>query len=194
MRITSGLWGGRTLAAPRGVATRPTTDGNRQALFNILQHSLSHEPRLVADLFAGSGALGFESLSNGAENVVFFENDREALKVLRKNCENLGLGPDSFEIITESRIETWPALLQRRVDRLGPLDTIFCDPPYDRGLAERALRAVLKLPGLLDPKKALIYAEVGIREKTPVLEAWTCVQRRDKGSSGQCFFTREMLT
>jgi len=191
MRITGGLWGGRSLFAPRGLGTRPTSDANRQALFNILEHSLAHESRHVADLFAGSGALGFEALSHGAERVVFFEKDREALKVLRKNCETLQIPQDVFEIVTESRMESWPALLKKRVDRWGPLDTVFCDPPYDKGLAERALRALVKMPELLHPEMALIYAEIGIREKTPELEGWSCVQRRDRGASGQCFFTRQ---
>jgi 16S rRNA (guanine966-N2)-methyltransferase len=191
MRITGGLWGGRTLLAPRGEATRPTSDGNRQALFNILQHSLSHECRYVADLFAGSGSIGFEALSHGAESVVFFENDREALKILRKNSESLGLAAEAVEIITESRPEGWPGLLRRWVERRGPLDTIFCDPPYGKGLAERALKALLKTPEILHPENALIYAEIGIREKTPELDGWSCVQRRDKGSSGQCFFLRQ---
>ncbi len=191
MRISGGLWSGRTLLAPRGDVTRPTSDGNRQALFNILQHGLAHQSRNVADLFAGSGSIGFEALSHGAQSVVFFENDREALKVLRKNCENLGLAAESVEIITESRPESWAGLLRRRVERLGPLDTIFCDPPYGKGLAERAIKALLKVPEILQPENALIYAEIGIREETPVFEGWSCVQRRDKGSSGQCFFVRQ---
>ncbi|MEO5667923.1 MAG: 16S rRNA (guanine(966)-N(2))-methyltransferase RsmD [Bdellovibrionota bacterium] len=194
MRITGGLWGGRTLHAPRGATTRPTSDGNRQALFNILQHSFPHELGRVVDLFAGSGSIGFEALSHGAESVIFFEKDREALKILRKNAETLGLSASVFDVVTEERIESWPALLQKRVERTGPLHTLFCDPPYDKGLAERALKNIVKIPALFDPENALIYAEVGIREKTPVLEGWVCIQRRDKGSSGQCFFERQLLT
>jgi 16S rRNA (guanine966-N2)-methyltransferase len=190
MRITGGLWGGRTLLAPRGDATRPTSDGNRQALFNILLHSIGHQPRRVADLFAGSGSIALEAMSHGAESALFFENDREALRVLRKNCETLGLAPDSFEISMEARIESWPAILKRHVERVGPLSTLFCDPPYGKGLAEKTLRNVMKVPEIFDAEDVLIYVEIGIREKTPEVPGWNCVQRRDKGSSAQCFFQR----
>ena len=190
MRITGGLWGGRTLAAPRGAATRPTSDGNRQALFNILQHSMSHQPRHVVDLFAGSGSIGLEAMSHGADSVLFFENDREALKVLRKNCESFDLNPDRYQISTESRIESWPAILKKHVERVGPISTLFCDPPYEKGFVEKTVRNIMKVPEIFDAEDALIYLELGIREDTPEVQGWTCVQRRDKGSSVQCFFTR----
>ncbi len=191
MRITGGQWGGRTLFAPRGEATRPTSDGNRQALFNILLHSFGHQPHHVADLFAGSGALGLEALSHGALSALFIEKDSEALRVLRKNCDSLGLGSGQCEISTESRIESWPAILKKHVARFGTLDLVFCDPPYDKGLAERSLRALEKVPEIFSAEEALVYVEIGIREPTPRFAGWSCAQRREKGASAQCFFVRE---
>jgi 16S rRNA (guanine966-N2)-methyltransferase len=191
MRITGGLWGGRTLLAPRGSATRPTSDGNRQALFNILLHGFGHEAHHVADLFAGSGALALEALSHGAQSAIFFENDPEALRVLKKNCENLDLSPSTYSIVTDSKIESWPKALQRHVEAHGPLDLVFCDPPYGKGLAQRALKALLKNPEVLDAQKCMICVEVGIREETPTLEGWVCAQRREKSASAQCFFVRD---
>src|SRR5690348_4545839 len=90
MRIIGGTVGGRTLRAPRGSATRPTSDKVREALFNILGVR-GPVPERVLDLYAGSGALGLESLSRGAKRAVFVESDRPTCELIRKNAELLGL-------------------------------------------------------------------------------------------------------
>src|SRR3954454_8733814 len=91
MRVISGEFGGRKLIAPEGLSTRPTTDKVRQAVFNSLGSMGVLEGATVADLYAGSGALGIEALSRGADSCVFVERDRAALTALRANLKTLGL-------------------------------------------------------------------------------------------------------
>ena len=95
MRVIAGQWRGRPLLTPKGQATRPTADRTREALFSMLQARLgSFEGLAVADLFAGSGALGIEALSRGAASCLFVEQDRAALDALRANLEKLGAKAD----------------------------------------------------------------------------------------------------
>ena len=90
MRIIAGEWRGRPLKAPEGDTTRPTADRTRETLFSMLASRLgSFEGLLVADLFAGSGALGLEALSRGAAEAIFVEQDPAALRILRANIANL---------------------------------------------------------------------------------------------------------
>ncbi|MFZ5794795.1 MAG: RsmD family RNA methyltransferase, partial [Pseudomonadota bacterium] len=91
MRIIAGKWRGRPIVAPKGDATRPTADRVREALFSMLASRLgSFEDLAVADLFAGSGALGLEALSRGAASCIFVEQDKAALDALRTNITKLG--------------------------------------------------------------------------------------------------------
>ena len=91
MRIIAGDWRGRTIVAPTGETTRPTADRMRETLFNILTSRLgSFEGLSVADLFAGSGALGLEALSRGADSCLFVEEDKRAIEAIRKNLASLG--------------------------------------------------------------------------------------------------------
>ena len=135
MRVIAGQWRGRPLTAPAGQATRPTADRTREALFSMLTSRLgSFEGLAVADLFAGSGALGFEALSRGAASCVFVENDKPALDALRANAAKLGLRPD---------------LRAASVMALGPasaaLDVIMMDPPYGTGAGVVALDRLARL-------------------------------------------------
>lgn len=123
MRVIAGALGGRRLVAPRGAATRPTADRVREALFSMLGDVAGAR---VLDLFAGSGALGIEALSRGAEHAVFVENDRTALGVLRSNLETLSLGADVAEIRS---IDARAALRDAR-KRGETYDLVLLDPPY----------------------------------------------------------------
>jgi 16S rRNA (guanine966-N2)-methyltransferase len=132
VRIIAGKWRGRPLAAPPGSATRPTADRVRETLFSMLASRLGTlEDLRVADLFAGSGALGFEALSRGAAHATFVENDAKAAAIIRRNAENLGA---SMQILAIS------ALALRRA---GPFDLVFADPPYASGAGTAAVRSVL---------------------------------------------------
>lgn len=129
MRIIAGQWRGRIIEAPRGDTTRPTADRTREALFSMLTSRLgSFEGLTVADMFAGSGALGFEALSRGAASCIFVEQDRMALDALRANAARLGVRTD---IRATSALSLGPAP--------APLDLILMDPPYGTGAGAVAL-------------------------------------------------------
>lgn len=135
MRIVSGRWRGRPLKAPAGDATRPTSDRAREALFSMLASRLgSFEGLRVADLFAGTGALGLEALSRGAAHCTFVEPERAALAALEANVAALS----AAAAIVARRAESY---------RGGPFDLLFLDPPYASGLAPAALAAVTAAPG-----------------------------------------------
>ena len=143
MRVIAGEFGGRRLAAPPGMATRPTTEKVRQAVFNSLTSSGELEGAVIADLFAGSGALGLEALSRGAASCVFVERDRAALTALDTNIAALGVA----DRCTVRRADVLSAAAS-----LGGLDIAFVDPPY--AFAEWA-----ELLGRLDA--AVVVAESG---------------------------------
>jgi 16S rRNA (guanine966-N2)-methyltransferase len=160
LRIVSGRFKGRALAAPPGSVTRPTSDRARQAVFNVLEHapwSVGLAGRRVLDLFAGSGALGLEALSRGADFCLFVETDEAARGALRDNVEALGL-------FGATRIHRRSAVdLGTRPASAGPaFDLAFLDPPYARGLGEQAL-AGLADGGWLEPE-ALVILERGATE------------------------------
>ncbi len=132
MRVVAGEFGGRRLVGPDGTTTRPTTDRVREAIFNSLGSAGLLEGALVADLFAGSGALGIEALSRGAEHCVFVERDRTALRALDANLDALGLA-------ARARVVTSDVLAV-----VGSIDAdiVFADPPYDFDEWPRLLGAV----------------------------------------------------
>ena len=134
MRIIAGEWRGRPLAAPEGRATRPTSDRAREGLFSMLQSRLgSFEGLRVADLFAGSGALGLEALSRGAAHCLFVDNDRNAVAAIQRNLAAFG---------SEQRAETRTQSVEYAVPPPAPCDIVLLDPPYGSGLAEMALDRV----------------------------------------------------
>ena len=131
MRIIAGKWRGRTIEAPPGQATRPTADRVRETLFSMLTSRVgSFEDLRVADLFAGSGALGFEALSRGATSATFGETDAKAAAIIRRNAEKLGA---SVQILGSSAL----ALPQSQAFHL-----ILADPPYAIGSGTAAVKAV----------------------------------------------------
>jgi 16S rRNA (guanine966-N2)-methyltransferase len=139
MRIVAGKFRGASIEAPKGSATRPTTDKVRQALFNVLEHGaprFEFEGARVLDLFAGSGALGLEALSRGARFALFVEDDSAARAAIRRNVETLGL-------TGVTKIWRRDATRLGEAGTLQPFDLIFCDPPYGKGLGEKALAAAI---------------------------------------------------
>ena len=134
MRVVAGRFKGAQLATPRSQATRPTSDRLRETVFNILAHGigLDLDGIRVLDLFAGTGALGFEAISRGARHCTFIEDAAEARGVIRKNMEAFGLNGAA-------------KILRRDATRMGdagtiePFDLVFADPPYGKGLGEKAL-------------------------------------------------------
>jgi 16S rRNA (guanine966-N2)-methyltransferase len=133
MRIIAGEWRGRTIDVGSGLATRPTADRAREALFSMLASRLgSFEDLRVADLFAGSGALGLEALSRGAAAATFVESDPDAAGILKRNAEKLGAS-------ARIRIVIGSALA---LPRSEPFELIFADPPYAPGSGTAVVKAV----------------------------------------------------
>lgn len=135
MRIIAGEWRGRGLVSPEGMATRPTADRVRETLFNMLASRIgSFEELRVADLYAGSGALGLEALSRGAAFACFVEQDARAISAIRANIAALGAG-ERAQVLPRSA-EALPAQ--------KPFDLIFADPPYAPGSGSAVVREVLR--------------------------------------------------
>lgn len=137
MRIIAGQWRARKLQAPAGEVTRPTADRTRETLFSMLVSRLgSLEGLSVADLFAGSGALGLEALSRGAASCVFVEQDPAAIRALRANIAALR-AQGECDVRAGSVLALGPAK--------APLDLILLDPPYNTGAGSVALDKLARL-------------------------------------------------
>jgi 16S rRNA (guanine966-N2)-methyltransferase len=171
MRVVAGRWGGRKLEAPAGFGTRPTTDKVRLAVFNSLHSSGALEGAAVADLYAGSGAMGIEALSRGAASCVFVERDAGALRALRNNLAALGAG-DEARVVT-SDVMAW-------VPAMRNIDLVFADPPYEfEGWP--ALLALVHAPR--------VVAESGREVEAP--DGWTQGRTRRYGRSVITVLERE---
>jgi 16S rRNA (guanine966-N2)-methyltransferase len=151
VRIVGGSLGGRVLRAPRGAATRPTSEKVREALFQILGDL---EGARVFDLFAGSGALGIEAISRGAAHATFVDSGKDALAAVRANLAELGIGTDRATVIAGDATRV-PAAIAAAAGAL-PWRVVFIDPPYASDLAERA---TLALPSAALDDGALIVIE-----------------------------------
>jgi 16S rRNA (guanine966-N2)-methyltransferase len=153
MRVVGGRLRGRNIASPSSRDIRPTADRLREALFNILAHAYGNpvESARVLDLFAGTGALGIEALSRGAAFALFVDNGAEARALLRQNVEALGLGGVS-KIYRRDATSPGPA------HPMEPFSLAFLDPPYGKGLAEKAVTA-LRDGGWLTPDALVIVEE-----------------------------------
>jgi 16S rRNA (guanine966-N2)-methyltransferase len=168
VRIIAGEWRGRKLVAPKGEATRPTADRARETLFAMLTSRLGDfEGLQVADLFAGSGALGLEALSRGAAHCLFVEQDRAALETIRANITTLGAA-------ARTRVEAGSVMALRAVTK--PLDLILLDPPYLSGAGEVALDRLLRL-GWIGPE-TWIALETATREDVAVKGLMLDAERR----------------
>lgn len=161
MRVISGEFGGRKLIAPEGLSTRPTTDKVRQAVFNSLGSMGVLEGATVADLYAGSGALGIEALSRGAETCVFVERDRAALAALRENIKTLGI-EDRSRVVTSDVLAYAPGITS--------VDIALIDPPY-------TFTQWAELLGVL--RAGLVVAESGREVEAP--EGWVQLKVRKHG-------------
>jgi 16S rRNA (guanine966-N2)-methyltransferase len=133
MRIVAGEWRGRPIEAPPGRSTRPTANRVRETLFSMLASRLgSFEDLRVADLFAGSGALGFEALSRGAAEATFVENDPQGGAAIRRNAAKLG-ATERIRILGSSALA---------LPRSVPFDLVFADPPYKPGSGTAVIASV----------------------------------------------------
>ncbi|HXR94414.1 MAG TPA: RsmD family RNA methyltransferase [Rhizomicrobium sp.] len=206
MRVTGGKLGGRRLVAPENRLVRPTSDRARQAIFNILEHhkfgiGFTVENAAVADLFAGTGALGIEALSRGARFCLLVDNDAESRALQRENVEALGLtgvtkiwrrdatdlgplggGALPREAGTGSRQATRP----NKNPAGGPFDLVFLDPPYRRNLVAPAL-ASLRGGGWLS-ENALLVIETA-KGETFTHDGYAQLDARNYGDTDVVFLT-----
>jgi 16S rRNA (guanine966-N2)-methyltransferase len=184
VRVVGGEFRGRSLVAPSGVAIRPTSDRLRQTVFDILAHGYGNPASgaRVLDLFAGTGALGLEAMSRGAAFVLFVEDGLEARGLIRSNVEALGL-------TGRSRVFRRDATRLGEVGSLAPFSLVFADPPYGRGLGEKALAAAVA-GGWLAPGAVVALEESADVEIAPV--AGLSVEETRKVGDSQVVFLRAL--
>src|SRR3954465_7794140 len=171
MRLVGGRLRGRTLAAPKSQAIRPTADRLREALFNVLIHAYG-DPMTgarVLDLFAGTGALGLEAISRGAAFALFVDDGTEARALLRENVQTLGLAAVT-RIFRRDATQLGPA------HPLEPFSLIFLDPPYGKGLGEKALVSARQGRWLAEGALIAVEEEAEASFKTP--EGFEEIERR----------------
>ncbi|MEM9203477.1 MAG: 16S rRNA (guanine(966)-N(2))-methyltransferase RsmD [Actinomycetota bacterium] len=168
MRVVSGELGGRTILAPEGEETRPTSERVREAIFNMLFSLDAIDGARVLDGFAGSGALGIEALSRGASHATFVESRRDAVATIRSNLESLGLAAVT-QVIPGDAI----AHLERAVSGAADYDLVLLDPPY--GFDDWA--ALLALV----PEGAVVVIESGRDVAVP--SSWVIERVKHYGST-----------
>ena len=154
MRIISGKARGTKLYTLEGLATRPTLDRVKESMFNIIQNEIAN--KVVLDLFAGSGAIGLEFLSRGANKVIMCDSSKEAIKVIKKNIEKTH---------SENEIELYNIDFKGCLKKIEneKLDIIYLDPPYDTDFIKQSLEEILKLK--LINEDTLIIIETDDKEK-----------------------------
>ena len=172
MRIIAGTHRGQRIAAPRGIATRPTSDRVRENAFNLIGPVDGAD---VLDLFAGSGALGLEALSRGADRVVFVESDRDACRTINANLDKLKL---HGTVLCQD-------VLRAVGSERSAYDLVLCDPPYD---FDRT-RLAPQLARLLQPDGLLVYESSG-REQPPEVPLLTETTSRKYGSARLTLYRR----
>lgn len=177
VRIIAGEFGGRFIQTPPGSTTHPMGERVRSAMFNSLGETV--RGARVLDAFAGSGAIGLEALSRGAESVVFVERDRVAQRVIAKNITSLGV--DEKSIVIKTTISNW----METADVTGEFDIIFADPPYHNPQFSTASR----LMGLLKPGGTMILSHPGIGE-VPIQDKTVVVDSRSYGEAHLTKFLR----
>jgi len=194
MRVTGGKLGGRRLIAPDDARVRPTSDRTRQAIFNILEHrdfniDFSVENAAVADLFAGTGALGIEAISRGAASVTFVERERRAQDLIADNLERCGI-TDGYVIIRASVEDA----LRRLRDRSAGVsaerfDVAFLDPPYDREPAGTDMESVLaSAADVMAQGGVLVLEHARRRSSLPVAGRLVRTREVTAGDSALAFY------
>ena len=184
MRIVGGSLKGRAIVAPEGQGTRPTSDRARQAIFNVLEHAAWAEDVLdgarVIDLYAGSGALGYEAMSRGGAFCLFVETDDGARGAIRENMDAYGLF-GCTRVHRRSAIDLGP-----RPGSAGEAFTLaFLDPPYAKGLGEQTLQKLLE-GNWLAPDAVVVY-ERGSDEPEIETPGYERMDARDYGAARVLF-------
>ena len=181
MRVISGIAKGRKLVSFKGSDIRPTSDRAKESLFNILKEKIACSSFL--DLFAGSGAIGIEALSRGAENMVFVENRVTSIALIKKNLEKCGFSKSPGQHI---KIIHKDVLIYLKTAK-KKFDIIFIDPPYQTNLAEKSLFFLSK-NDLLKPDGMIILEQYFKRATEQEICGLQCVKRKKVGDAFFSFF------
>lgn len=185
MRIVGGRFKGRALAGPRSDAIRPTSDRLRETLFNVLAHAYDDPVpgARVIDLFAGTGAMGLEAISRGAAYALLVDDSAQARGLIRENVETLGLGG-------VTKLFRRDATKLGEADRFEPFDLLFCDPPYGRDLAPKALASAAAGGWLADG--ALCVVEEAADAELVLPDGFEELERRTWGDTQVVFARRRV--
>ncbi len=182
MRVISGTAKGRKLLAPIGDNTRPTTDRIKETLFNIIAPLISGSKFL--DIFSGSGAIGIEALSRGADFACFIENEKNAVKLIKNNLTNTNLSEKSRVLNLDFRTA---------LNNLGSLDEkfniIFLDPPYFADFANDALSLIVN--NQLLARDGSVIVEQSSKESLPNTRGLEIYRQRDFGTTTMLFLSGE---
>jgi 16S rRNA (guanine966-N2)-methyltransferase len=180
MRIVAGRFRGKALLSPEDESIRPTSDRAREALFNILASRIgvSLDGLKVLDLFAGTGALGLEALSRGAQNIVFVDTSAEARGLIRDHIEAFGAGG-------VAKLLRRDATALGEAGTMGPFDLVFLDPPYCKGLAEQALTCLRDGKWLADEATIVVEESADVTVELP--EGFVLDDRRVYGAAALHF-------
>jgi 16S rRNA (guanine966-N2)-methyltransferase len=188
LRITGGTYLSRRLRAPRGAATRPTSDRVREALFGILCAAGAVEGARVLDLYAGTGALALEALSRGATHATLVESSRNALSTLRANVAELGLEKNALVVASDV------GRAAQRLASRGPFDLVLADPPWalvDSGLVARMLTDFVAAGALSG--NALVVVEHAARSASPSIDGLVLDETRRYGNTALAIYKPAIL-
>lgn len=182
MRIVAGKYRGKALLSPPDDSIRPTSDRAREAIFNILASriGLHLDGKRVLDLFAGTGALGLEALSRGASHVTFVDTGAEARGLIRDHIEAFGAAGVA-KLLRRDATDLGPA------GTLGPVDLVFLDPPYGKGLGEKALLSA-RAGGWLAPDVTVVFEEA-VDSPIALPEGFVLDDRREYGAAAVHFIS-----
>jgi 16S rRNA (guanine966-N2)-methyltransferase len=182
VRIVAGKFKGKSLLGPSSLETRPTSDRVRESIFNILAHGMADfeiENARVADLFAGTGALGLEALSRGAKFCQFIEDSAEARGIIRNNADALG-AIGLCKIWRRDATDLGPCSPQ------SPFGLVFVDPPYSKDLGTKALTSLVA-GRWLEPG-AIVVLEESLKAEVADVGGLTLLDRRDYGDTAVRFY------
>ena len=183
MRIVAGKFRGKQLDTPKSDDIRPTSDRVREAVFSIIGSRIG--PNLdglyVLDLFAGTGAMGLEAISRGAAHCVFVDTGVEARGLIRGHIESFGLGGQT-KLLKRDASDLGP------IERLRPADLVFCDPPYGKGMGEKAVASALAGGWVAAEALILVEEDKGVAIEAPA--GTQIADRRDYGGTAITFLER----
>ena len=183
MRVIAGRARGQKLKSPEGLGTRPTTDRIKESLFNIIQNDLYDAAFL--DLFAGTGAMGIEALSRGAQKAVFVEIEKKNIEIIHENLTSTKL-MENAEVLHKDVLSTIKGLYERDMK----FDIIFMDPPYNKGYNIEVIHQITQYDILND--EGILIIERAAEDIIPKDISLKIFKERNYGSTTMTFLTKEV--